>query len=219
MHIYVSKPRSISLLLDIFPLLLDSALRADKSLEWQLAALDALSIWLLRATRSPSSSQLASAITPSQWEPLVSLTWTRWSSAPNSNSIQKILKEVFSKTLLFQQKVFSDWRERDVTLLEKAVLRTGADIKFQCFLIELLVRRITGGGGILLNMDNNWVTNMLLRMKDSSVGPAVGKCVVSVLMVRRTELIDSDPTVRCRNDIYLLRTAMVGGWIHGKAHS
>ena len=81
------------------------------------------------------------------------------------------------------------------------------------------MRRITGGGGILLNMDNNWVTNMLLRMKDSSVGPAVGKCVVGVLMVRRTELIDSDPTVRCRNDIYLRRMAIVGGWIHGKAHS
>ena len=203
MHVVVSDTRSISLLTEIFPIILDSALRADKSLEWQLAALDALSIWLLRATRSADSSKLASGITPSQWGSLVSLTWTRWLSAPNSDSIQKILKEIFSKTLLFQQKVCPDWRERDVRLLEKAVLRTGADIKFQCFLIELLVRRVTGGGGILLNMNSNWITNMLLRMKDGSVGPAIGKCVVSVLMVRRTELIDSDPTVHCRNDIYL----------------
>jgi hypothetical protein len=32
-------------------------------------------------------------------------------------------------------------------------------------------------------------------MKDGSVGPAVGKCIVTVLMARRTELMDSNPEV------------------------
>lgn len=182
-------------LFELFPLVLESAFRADKPLEWQLAALDALSIWILRATRSSNPSQLGSKITPHDWESLISLVWIRWSSAPNSNAIQKILKEVFSKTLVFQRVVFADWKEREVELLKRIVLMTGVDIKVQCFLIEMLVRRALNGSKLVLELKSSWVDEMLGRMKDGGAGPAVGKCLVTVLMVRRTELTDQDPEV------------------------
>jgi hypothetical protein len=174
---------------------LESALRADKTLEWQLAALDALSIWILRATRSPNPSQLGSRITSSDWESLISLIWIRWSSAPNSNAIQKILKEVFSKTLIFQRVVFQDWEARELELLKRVVVMTGVDLKVQCFLIEVLARRASNGARLVLGLQSSWVGDMLERMKDGGVGPAVGKCLVSVLMVRRAELTDEDSEV------------------------
>jgi hypothetical protein len=182
-------------LIELFPLVLESAFRADKPLEWQLAALDALSIWILRATRSSNPSQLGSKFTSHDWESLISLIWIRWSSAPNSNAIQKILKEVFSKTLVFQRVVFADWKEREIELLKRIVLMTGVSIKVQCFLIEMLVRRASNGSQLVLELKSSWVDEMLGRMKDGGAGPAVGKCLVTVLMVRRAELTDQDPEV------------------------
>jgi hypothetical protein len=182
-------------LIELFPLVLESAFRADKPLEWQLAALDALSIWILRATRSSNPSQLGSKFTSHDWESLLSLVWIRWSSAPNSNAIQKILKEVFSKTLVFQRVAFADWKEREIELLKRIVLMTGVDLKVQCFLIEMLVRRASNGSKLVLELKSSWVDEMLGRMKDGGTGPAVGKCLVTVLMVRRTELTDENPDV------------------------
>jgi hypothetical protein len=46
-----------------------------------------------------------------------------------------------------------------------------------------------------MEIHKGWVKEMLGRMKDSSVGPAIGKCLVSVLMTRRTELVLEDPEV------------------------
>jgi hypothetical protein len=174
---------------------LESALRADTTLEWQLAALDALSIWILRATRSPNPSQLGSRIISSDWESLISLIWIRWSSAPNSNAIQKILKEVFSKTLIFQRVVFRDWEAREFELLKRVVVMTGVDLKVQCFLIEVLVRRPSNGARLVLELQTAWVGQMLERMRDGGVGPAVGKCLATVLMVRRAELTHEDSEV------------------------
>jgi len=186
---------STDCLIDTFPTLLNSATRADKNLEWQLASLDALSIWLLRATRSSNPSSIASKITSSEWESLISLTWIRWASAPNSNAIQKILKEAFSKTLVLQRILYVDWKEREIELLEKVVIMTGIDLKIQCYLIEVLVRRASNGAQRILQIRKDWVMKMLAEMKDGSIGPAVGKCLVSVLMVRRTELMTQDPEV------------------------
>jgi hypothetical protein len=174
---------------------LESALRADRPLEWQLAALDALSIWILRATRSHSPSQLGSRITSSEWESLISLVWIRWSSAPNSNAIQKILKEVFSKTLIFQRVVFQDWEARELELFKKVVVMKGVDLKVQCFLIEVLVRRVSNGAKLVLGLQTSWVGEMLEKMRDGGFGPAVGKCLVSVLMVRRAEITHEDSEV------------------------
>ena len=72
---------------------------------------------------------------------------------------------------------------------------TGMDIKVQCFLTEVLVRRASDGAKRVLALNESWIRDMLLRMKDGSVGPAVGKCIVTVLMARRTELMDSTPEV------------------------
>jgi hypothetical protein len=173
-----------------FPSLLGAASRADKSLEWQLAALDALSIWLLRATRSTHHTQIASAISPSEWGTLLTLTWTRWASAPNANAIQKLLKEMFSKTLVLQRCLFSDWDEREFGLLERVAQMHSMDTKIQCYLIEVLVRRVSNGAERLLELERGWVARMLGEMKDGGTGPAIGKCIVTVLMVRRTELMD-----------------------------
>lgn len=188
-------------LTDTFPTLLNSATRADKNLEWQLASLDALSIWILRATRSSNPSSIASKITSSEWESLISLTWVRWASAPNSNAIQKILKETFSKTLVLQRILYVDWKEREIELLEKIVKITGIDLKIQCYLIEVLVRRTSNGAQRILQIRKDWVMEMLAEMKDGSIGPAVGKCLVSVLMVRRTELMTQDPEVLTPNTV------------------
>lgn len=190
-----SNYRSEDCLIEIFPLVLESAFRADRPLEWQLAALDALSIWILRATRSTHPSQLGSKLTSQGWQSLISLIWIRWSSAPNSNAIQKILKEVFSKALVFQRIVFADWKEREIELLKRVILMTGIDLKVQCFLIEVLVRRVSNGSKLVLELKSSWVDDMLGRMKDTGAGPAVGKCLVTVLMVRRAELTDECPDV------------------------
>ena len=72
---------------------------------------------------------------------------------------------------------------------------SGVDIKAQCFLTEVLVRRASDGARRVLELNEHWVRDMLLRMKDGSVGPAVGKCIVSVLIARRNELMESDPQV------------------------
>lgn len=69
------------------------------------------------------------------------------------------------------------------------------DMKIQCYLIEVLVRRVRDGAGQVMRMRDGWVKDMLLRMKDSSVGPAIGKCLVSVLMQRRHDLIEKDSEV------------------------
>ena len=185
-----SSNSSLDHLIEAFPALLSSASRADKNLEWQLASLDALSIWLLRATRSSNASNIASHITSPEWDNLVSLAWIRWASAPNSNTIQKVLKELFSKILVLQRLLFPDWKEKEIDLLDKVVDFTGMDMKIQCYLIEVLVRRVSEGGKRLLEIRNNWVAEMLGKMKDGSIGPAVGKCLVSVLMVRRIELMN-----------------------------
>jgi len=168
---------------------LEAASRADKSLEWQLAALDAFSIWLLRAIRSTHHAQIASHISPSDWDTVVALTWTRWASAPNANAIQKLLKEIFSKVLVFQRNIYSDWNEREVALLERVARIHSMDMKIQCYLTEVLIRRISNGAGKLFELQKDWVSTMLAEMKDGGTGPAVGKCIVSVLMARRAELI------------------------------
>ena len=187
---------SANRLINLFPPVLAAASRADKNQDFQLAAFDALSIWLLRATRSPNpSAEIGPRISPLEWDNLVSLSWTRWASAPNSSTIQKIIKEVFSKTLVLQRAFYSDWREREIALLERVVLMTGMDLKIQCHLIEVLVRRAPEGAKRVLELRNTWVVEMLVEMKDSSNGPAVGKCLVSVLMARRKELLNEDPTV------------------------
>src|SRR5437773_5656659 len=150
-----SSDYSVDRLTKTFPSLLESASRADKNLDWQLAALDAFSIWLLRATRSSNPSILGSYITPSEWETLVSLHWIRWASAPNSTAIQKILKETFSKTLVLQRLLFPNWKEREIELLERVVNFTGIDMKIQCYLIEVLVRRASGGAKRVLEIRND----------------------------------------------------------------
>jgi hypothetical protein len=183
-------------LIPLFPQILASAFRADKNQEFQLAALDALSIWLLRATRTNNpSTTIAPRVSPSEWDNLISLSWIRWASAPNSNAIQKIIKELFSKTLVLQRVLFSDWKEREIGLLERVLLLAGMDLKIQCHLIEVLVRRAPEGAKRVLELRNTWVIDMLGEMKDSSNGPAVGKCLVGVLMTRRKELLDEDPQV------------------------
>jgi hypothetical protein len=78
----------------------------------------------------------------------------------------------------------------------------GVDIKAQCFLIEVLVRRASDGAKRVLELNEHWVRDMLLRMKDGSVGPAVGKCIVSVLIARRNELMESDPQVSRSDTVY-----------------
>lgn len=185
-----SNAGSLDYLVTSFSLLLSSASRADKSIEWQLAALDALSIWLLRATRSTHHVQIASHISPSEWQTLAALTWTRWASAPNSNAIQKILKEMFSKTLVLQRNLYPDWNAREVALLERVTQMHSMDMKVQCYLIEVLVRRVSNGAERLLNLEKDWVATMLAEMKDGGIGPAVGKCIVTVLMARRAELME-----------------------------
>ena len=82
------------------------------------------------------------------------------------------------------------------------MLMTGVDIKVQCFLIEVLVRRASDGAKRVLELNMNWVRDMLLRMKDGSVGPAVGKCIVSVLMARRNELMKSNPQALSLRRLY-----------------
>lgn len=181
--------------METFRSLLASASRADKNLEWQLASLDALSIWLLRATRSSNPSIVASKITSPEWENLISLTWVRWASAPNSNAIQKILKEIFSKILVLQRVLFPDWKDRECELLERMVKMNGINLKIQCYLIEVLVRRASNGAQRVLQIRKDWVMEMLAQMKDGGLGPAVGKCLVGVLMVRRTELLNDDSEV------------------------
>jgi hypothetical protein len=195
--------------LSTFPSLLDAASRADKSLEWQLAALDALSIWLLRATRSTTHHpQIASAVSPSEWDTLLSLTWTRWASAPNSNAIQKLLKEMFAKTLVLQRRLFSDWDEREFGLLERVAQLHSMDTKIQCYLIEVLVRRVSNGAQRLLELERDWVARMLADMKDGGTGPAIGKCIVTVLLVRRAELMD-------HNEVsFLGRLILTLGWTY-----
>jgi hypothetical protein len=179
----------------LFPTILDSALRADKNLQWQLAALDTLSIWLLRATRSPDPSYITSHIASSVWEAVISLCWIRWASAPNSNTIQKTLKEIFSKALVLQRILFTDWERREVDLLKHVVGIKDMDLKVQCYLVEVLVRRAVNGAGLVMELQPDWVIDKLGQMKDGGVGPAVGKCLVSVLMVRRTELMTEDSEV------------------------
>jgi len=183
-------------LIQLFPQLLASASRADKNQEFQLAAFDALSIWLLRAIRSSNpSTTIAPKIPSPEWDNLISLSWTRWASAPNSGAIQKVIKELFSKTLVLQRALYSDWKEREIALLERVLLLAGMDLKIQCHLIEVLVRRAPEGAKRVLRLRNTWVVDMLGEMKDSSMGPAVGKCLVSVLMTRRNELLNEDPQV------------------------
>ena len=138
------------------------------------------------------------------------MTWIRWASAPNSNTIQKVLKELFSKVLVLQRLLFPDWKEREIHLLDKVVDFTGMDMKIQCYLIEVLVRRVSEGGKRVLEIRNNWVTEMLGKMKDGSIGPAVGKCLVSVLMVRRTELINKS-NVCPPNANIIVRMAILSG--------
>ena len=190
-----SNPSSIQILVELFPQVLKSALRADQNLHWQLAALDALSIWLLRATRSLSASDIVPHITSSQWENLISISWIRWASAPNSNAIQKTLKDIFSKTLILQRLLFQDWRKREKELLKRVVLMKDVDLKIQCHLIEFLVRRTPNGAREVIESQPNWVSAKLAQMKEGGVGPALGKCVVTVLVVRRTELMSEDEEV------------------------
>jgi hypothetical protein len=203
--------------LDSFPPLLDAASRADKSLEWQLAALDALSIWLLRATRSTHHTQIASAISPSEWDTLLALTWTRWASAPNANAIQKLLKEMFSKTLVLQRCLFSDWDGREFGLLERVAQMHSMDTKIQCYLIEVLVRRVSNGAERLLELERDWVARKLAEMQDGGTGPAIGKCIVTVLMVRRTELMDhNEVSISSTNLVLTYRVDMQCGWTRGR---
>jgi len=176
-------------------------LRADQNLEWQLAALDALSIWLLRATRCSDPGYIGGYITSSQWDTLLSLPWVRWASAPNAIVIQKVLKDAFSKLLILQRKLYPDWETRQVDLFEKVVGLREVDLKIQCYLIDVLCRRVSNGAERLLEWRPTWVVEMLSLMKDSGLGPAVGKCLVTVLMVRRTELLKDDPEVHFRSGI------------------
>ena len=71
------------------------------------------------------------------------------------------------------------------------------DMKVQCYLTEVLVRRITNGAKKLLELQEYWIRTMLREMKDSGTGPAVGKCIVSVLIARRAELIADHNEVEC----------------------
>jgi hypothetical protein len=163
--------------------------------------LDTLSIWILRATRSTDHGFLAAEITSTEWISLLSLCWIKWSSAPNSNAIQKLLKELFSKTLVLQRVLYGDWEAREQNILRECVMMSGY-MKIQCYLIEVLVRRVRDGAGRVMEIRNDWVKDMLSRMKDSSIGPAIGKCLVSVLMQRRCELIDKDQEVLPKTSNY-----------------
>ena len=68
-------------------------------------------------------------------------------------------------------------------------------MKIQCYLIELLVSRIQKGAKKLLEIVPDWVSVMLARMKDSGVGPTVGKCIFKVLRQRRSEILEEDDPV------------------------
>lgn len=189
----ISNKFSIQILQLSFPTILESACRADQVLEWQLAALDALSIWLFRANKSSEKSSLI--ITQEEWDELISLIWNRWSSAPNATAIHKILKEIFSKALMLQRYIREDWSERETELLKKICLMGDLDMKIQCYLIELLVSRIEGGAKKALEIVPDWVSVMLAKMKDSGVGPTVGKCTFKVLRQRRSEIFEEDDPV------------------------
>jgi hypothetical protein len=97
--------------------------------------------------------------------------------------------------LIFHRVVFQDWEARELELFKKVVIMKGVDLKVQCFLIEVLVRRVSNGAKLVLDLQTSWVGEMLEKMKDGGFGPAVGKCLVSVLMVRRTELTHEDSEV------------------------
>lgn len=72
---------------------------------------------------------------------------------------------------------------------------TDIDLKVQCHLIEILVRRVSNGAHRLLETRKSWVTQMLEEMKDGGVGPTVGKCLVCVLTVLRSELLEESAEV------------------------
>jgi hypothetical protein len=89
-----------------------------------------------------------------------------------------------------------DWEKREKELLRHLLSKSDMDLKIQCHLIELLVRRTPNGGKELLDIDPDWVAKKLRQMKDGSVGPAIGKCLVSVLMALRTDLLEEDEKVQ-----------------------
>ena len=91
--------------------------------------------------------------------------------------------------------MYKDWNEREIKLLERVLLIPGIDLKIQCHLIEVLVRRASKGAKLVFELRHTWVVDMLAEMKDSGNGPAVGKCLVAVLMTRRNELLNEEPEV------------------------
>ena len=103
---------------------------------------------------------------------------------------KKSLKNCFPKSS-FCNECYSRIRRRGrFSCWRRLVNFREMDRKIQCYLIEVLVRRVFDGGKRVLEIRKNWVMEMLGEMKDGSIGPAVGKCLVSVLMVRRAELMN-----------------------------
>jgi hypothetical protein len=177
-------------MLRVFPLLLSAAQRADRPLEWQLAALGAFSVWLFRAKQSSHSSTIFRNLPNDKWEEAISLIWTRWSSAPNASSIQKVLKEIFAKALLFERLAADNALHRQLQLLEKVCspLLETMDVKVWCYLLEYLVNYVPRGAHVLLECMPQFIPEMLSRMRNARVAPTLGRCLNTVLRELKNEL-------------------------------
>jgi len=109
---------------------------------------------------------------------------------------------------MFQRAVCTDWIQREIDLMERVHKLENCDLKVTCFLLESLVARIPGGAGKLFEIRPTWMTVMLHAMQEAGPSPAIGKCIVSVLKVRRKELVQQDAMVLFHFESVILRCSL-----------
>jgi hypothetical protein len=125
-------------------------------------------------------TSIAASITSAQWDSLTSFVWTRWGNSP-SGILEKILKEFHSRFRGLQGRVFDDWKQREIQLLEKLLrTRDGIEQRVLLFLIEDLLP-VRPKEVVPFTLEGGWLQEWLWRARDQMLCNAIARCVVKMI--------------------------------------
>lgn len=148
-----------------------------------------LNTWLSRCIRClelfPAlKDELVHAFGSPIWEELYNFIWERWGI---SNTIQNILKELFTKLLSLQKIIIphQDFEKSLNKILYKA-LNENTSIKASIYIIDILTKFLKVDS--IFTIEPNFFVSRVLFLKDISLAPALSKMLINFLAILKQDL-------------------------------
>ncbi len=167
-------------IVSVFSCILSIAKISTTELATQLAAMNLLDTWLMKAAKCSEQASICNAlqnILDTEWETIFDFMLRRWDFA---RPLQITLQEVFRKTLTLQKVVLGPQISygRYSVLLEK-ILKLDVGTKVAYYALELLWK--TFGFKLLTEMEPNFFHARMYMMTDSTLASQLGKNLVHVM--------------------------------------